>query len=140
MFEVDAQPRIDVRVEDPLSGETRRLTTYSGTAWYGGRMDIVGAINVFSYDEVNGAFFLPDSLPYDLERVAAAQISTSVGVQASGRELFRVVAQSSLVADPEGRRMAWLQFQVMGKSSVPVGLSYRVEVLGPSDLVLPPSG
>jgi hypothetical protein len=138
VFEVDAQPRVDVQVADGVTGEPRRLTTYSGIAWYGGRVDVVASVNVFRYDSMDGQVFLPDSLPYDPEHAARAQVTTNVGVQVSGRDAFRVVGHGSLVPDLEGRRIAWLQLHLAGRTSVPVGISYRIDVIGPLEIVLPP--
>jgi hypothetical protein len=140
MIEVDPQPRIDILVEDALTGQPRRLTTYSGIVWYGGRVNVGDQLNVFRYGDLDAPFFVPDSLPYDPAHVAAAQLSTAVGVQVSGRDAFRIAARSELVPDPEGRGMAWLRVHLSGRTSIPAGLTYRVEVLGPPEVVLPPAG
>ena len=138
MIELDPQPRVDVRVEDALTGEPRRLTAYAGTAWVGGRVDVAGRAMVIRYDDIDVPFFLPDSLPYDPEQVGAAQLSVTVGFQVAGNDSFRVVARADLVPDPQGRPMSWVQVRVTGRSSIPAGLTYRVDVLGPPEIVLPP--
>lgn len=140
MIEIDPQPRIDLRVEDAVTGEPRRLTTYSGTAWVGGRVDVASRVIVMRYDVVDVPFFVPDSLPYDPGQVGAAQLSVTVGFQVAGNDSFRVVARADLVPDPEGRPMSWLQVRATGRTSVPAGLTYRVDVVGPPEIVLPPSG
>ena len=139
MIELDPQPRVDVRVEDALTGEPQRLTTYSGTVWIGGRVNVAARTIVIRYDDVDVPFFLPDSLPYDRGQIGAAQLSVTVGFQVAGNDSFRVVARADLVPDPEGRAMAWVQVRVTGRTSIPAGLAYRVDVIGPPEIVLPPS-
>jgi hypothetical protein len=140
MIEFDPQPRVDVRVEDALTGEPRRLTTYSGTVWIGGRINLADRAYMFTYDDIDAPFFLPDSLPYDPGQVESAQLSVTVGFQVSGKDSFRVIARADLVPDPQGRPMSWLQVRVTGRTSVPAGLTYRADVLGPPGIVLPPPG
>ena len=140
MIELDPQPRVDVRVEDALTGEPRRLTSYSGTVWIGGRVNVADRAIVTRYDDIDVPFFLPDSLPYDPSHAGSAQVSVTVGFQVSGRDSFRVVARADLVPDPQGRTMSWLQVRVTGRSSIPAGITYRVDVLGPPEIVLPPQG
>jgi hypothetical protein len=138
MIEVDPQPRIDILAEDGITRDPRRVTTYSGTAWIGGRLNLADRVIMMRYDDVDVPFFVPDSLPYDPGQVALAQLSVTVGFQVAGNDSFRVVARADLVPDPEGRPMSWLQVRVTGRTSIPAGVTYRVDVVGPPQMVLPP--
>ena len=136
-FEVDPQPRIDVRVEDAASGEPRRLTTYSGLVWYGGRINVTESFNSFHTDWFEGPFFLPDSLPYDPARSGTLTVAATVALQGTGGEWASVLASGSVVPDPRGQPVSWVQVHLAGKGRIPIGLSYRVEVLATPDAVLP---
>lgn len=138
MIEVDPQPRIDVLVEDAATREPRRLTTYSGTAWYGGRLNLTGSVNVYQQAAIQTPFFVPDSLPYDPTQMPRATVTVNVAVQGAGPEMFGMVAQAGLVPDPQGSPVAWVQVHAAGKAQVPMALSYRVDVIGPPQMVLPP--
>jgi len=135
-FEVEPQPRIDVRVEDGASGEPRRLTTYSGLVWYGGRINVTGTSDSFHTDRFAGPFFLPDSLPYDPAKTATLSVAVTVALQGTGGDWASVLASASVVADPRGQPVAWVQVHLVGKGKIPIGLSYRVEVLVPPDAVM----
>ena len=134
--EVEPQPRIDVRVEDGASGEPRRLTTYSGLVWYGGRINVTGTSDSFHTDRFDAPFYLPDSLPYDPARAALIQVAATVALQGTGGHWAGVLATGSVVPDPRGQPVAWVQVRLVGKGQIPIGLSYRVEVLVPPDAVM----
>lgn len=138
MIEVDPQPRIDVLCEDAATRDPRRLTTYAGTAWYGGRLNLSGSVNIYQTAVIGTPFFVPDSLPYDPAQISRATVSVTVAMQGAGSEMFGMVAQAGLVPDPEGRPVAWLQVHATGKAQVPMAISYRVDVIGPPQMVLPP--
>jgi hypothetical protein len=138
MIEVLPQPRIDVLVDDAAGGGPRRLTTYTGTAWFGGRMDPYASMSSHQHGRLQSPFFLPDSLPYDTALAGQVQITTSFGVQSAGDGPFVVVGGAALVADPSGQLPMWLQAQPVGRGRVPLAIAYRIDVLGPPDAVLAP--
>jgi hypothetical protein len=137
-IEVLPQPRVDVLVDDAGGGGPRRLTTYAGTVWVGGRMDLAGRMNMFRHGRVDTPFFVPDSLPYDPAAVAHVQLSVTIGIQATGEDMFGVMAQAVLVPDPGGQPPMWVQVQTQGTSRTPMAYSYRVDALSPPDVVLAP--
>jgi hypothetical protein len=136
-IEVVAQPRIDTLVTDAASGGQRRRTEYTGTVWFGGRPNIDGA-TVVRPARIDSPFFLPDSLPYRPDPLDDAQVVASVGVQAAPEgEHLVVEARAALVADPRNPVVCWVQLQVVGRAAVPLGVSYRVDVLVAMNGILP---
>jgi hypothetical protein len=138
MIEVEPQPRIDVRVEDGASGEPRRLTTYTGLVWCGGRVGMDSMTDRFHTDRFDTPFFLPDSLPYDPARGGDVSVTVTIGLQGI-RDWSVLLAGGSVQPDPRGQ-VGWVQVRLVGKGNVPVCVSYRVEVVAPPDAVLAQHG
>ena len=137
--EIEPQPRIDTLVRVPGGGERRR-TEYLGVVWLDGKPAIDGlrlvrgtaAPKGIRMPEKNVAFFLPDSLPYARERLGDAQLSVTASARAIGENGALVETMASFVDDPSGAP-TWINLRVHAHASWPLGLSYRVVALTPTD-------
>jgi hypothetical protein len=141
MIEVEPQPRIDTLVRLAAGGEARR-TEYVGTVWLDGKPIASGLTLQRSPNAPRGirmpnfstSFFLPDSLRYDRAALAAATLSVSVVLQASGERAAIVNAAATFTDDPSGVP-TWIQVHVNGHLGWPAGVGYRVVALTPPDAV-----
>jgi hypothetical protein len=141
MIEVEPQPRIDTLVRLAAGGEARR-TEYVGTVWLDGKPIASGLTLQRSPNAPRGirmpnfstSFFLPDSLRYDRAALAAATLSVSVVLQASGERAAIVNAAATFTDDPSGAP-TWIQVHVNGHLGWPAGVGYRVVALTPPDAV-----
>lgn len=139
--EIEPQPRIDTLVRVPGEAERRR-TEYLGSVWLDGKPRIDGLRLVRPHDapkgilmpEKNVSFFLPDSLAYARGRLGDAQLSVTVSALAlgSGENSALVEAVAAFVDDPSGEP-TWVNLRVVAYSGWPLGLSYRVVALTPTD-------
>jgi hypothetical protein len=140
VIELQPQPRVDTRVTDAATGEERRRTEYIGTAWIGGRAEMVGSMMRrigppgIATPTKDAAFFVPDSLRYRREALDGAQLSVSATLQASGDPAAIIGAWASFVDDPSGAP-AWVQLHLSCFAGWPLAVSYRVVALTPTDAV-----
>jgi hypothetical protein len=128
---VEPQPRIDTLVTDAATGVQLRRTEYSGVAWYGDKPQVGPMMVVRSQPAIaQSPFFLPDSLPYRADAAASAVVAVSVAIQSAPDGAHQVTElRAGLVADPRNPAVAWVQVQLLAGITVPLGVSYRVDVL-----------
>lgn len=140
MVNVEPQPRVDTLVRVPGGGERRR-TEYLGHAWLDGKPVISGMSLLPGPDgpkglrmpEKNVSFFLPDSLPYQRDRLADAQLSVTVSLRGkSGEHAVLLEALAAYVDDPSGHP-TWVNLRVLAYGSWPFAFSYRVVALTAPD-------
>ena len=123
------QPRIDSIVIDAVTGQQRRQTEYTGTVWFGVRPQITGAQAITSVSSrLETPFFLPDSLPYILERAGDAVVASTIAAQTTREDPWIIEHHAGLVPDPRGGELAWLQLQIHAVTQLPLGVSYRIVV------------
>jgi hypothetical protein len=135
--EIHPQPRVDTIVRIAPTGEERRRTEYLGHVWFDGRPVISGmtlsreqsAPRGIRVPTIDGAFFLPDSLPYDRQQIADSQLSVSTALRAS-RDGAILEAGAAFVDDPSGSP-TWVQLRIQAYGPWPFGISYRVVALTP---------
>ena len=139
-LEVIPQPRVDTLVTDAGSGEGRRRTEYTGTAWIDGRAESAGLTlkrigqpgMILPGKDVT--FFVPDCLPYAREGLERAQLTVNMAMQASGDTGAILGAEAAFVDDPSGSP-TWIQLHVSAHSGWPFAVSYRVVALVPPEAV-----
>jgi len=139
--EIEPQPRIDTLVQMP-EGQERRRTEYLGTVWLDGKPRLDGLRLVRGPDapkgirmpEKNVSFYLPDSLSYARERLGDAQLSVTASARAMGDNGAVLETIASFVDDPSGAP-TWVNLRVLAYASWPLGISYRVVALTPTDAV-----
>jgi hypothetical protein len=136
--------RIDTLVVDPDTGEQRRRTDYAGTAWYGGRPQLVGRYPLPGQPaaHISEPFWLADSLAYAPGAVEGAQIQATAAVQGglatdSGGNLEILDVVAALGEHPEAGGALLLYVAVTAVASLPFGVSYRVTVVCAPELVQP---
>jgi len=142
---VEPQPKIDTLVTDAATGAGLRRTEYSGTAWFGDKPQVGPMMVVRTQPAIaQSPFFLPDSLPYRAETATAAVLAVTVAIQSAPDGSHQVTeVRANLAADPRNPAVAWVQVQLLAGITVPLGVSYRVDVLVLPGAVLtsePPAG
>ena len=135
MIEVLPQPRVDLLV-DGADGGRRRLTEYTGVAWFGGRPQLTsfGSMSMTQGARIESPFFLPDSLPYDAAKLADATLSITIAAANLSDHVYLFDQQARFVADPAGHP-TWVQVQMFLTGRIPLAMSYRVVALTAPDAV-----
>jgi hypothetical protein len=136
--------RIDTVVADPVSGAQRRRTDYAGTAWYGGRPQIVsGQALPGRHAEIGTPFWLPDShryrpgVPGDVQIQASAAVQGGLVTSNGGSfQIFDVAA--ALGEDPEIGGALLVFVAVTAIATLPLGVAYRVTVICNPEALQPP--
>jgi hypothetical protein len=122
--------RIDTSVADPASGAQRRRTDYAGTAWYGGRPQLIGE-NARSGPgaRVDAPFWLPDSHTYetgDMQIQATAAVQGGL-VVSNGGSFMILEVEAALGEHPDGGLKLFVT--VVAVARLPLGVAYRVTVV-----------
>jgi hypothetical protein len=128
-IDVIPQPRIDTLVTDATTGMQRRHTEYTGTVWFGGRPQVTGfgTVTRTSMAVIKSPFFLPDSLPYRPDPLEDAVVACSVAIQGAEEGAHQVLeCRAGIRPDPRNPAVCWMQLEVVGRSMVPLAVSYRV--------------
>lgn len=138
MIEVLPQPRVDLLVDD-AGGTRRRLTEYSGVVWFGGRPQLTsfGSMSMTQGARIESPFFLPDSLPYQADKLADATLSVTIAAVNLSDHVNLFDQAARFVPDPIGRP-SWVQAQIVATARVPLAFSYRVVALTAPDAVAEP--
>ena len=136
--------RIDTLVADPDSGEQRRRTDYAGTAWWGGRPQMVGRYPLPGQPaaHISAPFWLPDSLAYAPGAVRDAQVQATAAVQGglatdSGGNFEILDVMAALGEHTDAGGALRLYVGVTAVASLPFAVAYRVTVLCAPEMVRP---
>ncbi len=139
---IEPQPRIDTLVRLP-EGAERRRTEYLGSVWLDGKPQVdrlrmyppPDAPKGIRLAHVDVSFFLPDSLAYARDRLGDPQLSVTMAALAIGESGALLESVAAFVDDPSGAP-TWVNLRVLAFSGWPVGFSYRVVALTPTDAVV----
>lgn len=139
-IEIVPQPRIDHLVTG-IDGQPLHRTDHRGIVWFGGRQAAqTGATMVMRQQSaaIVSPFWLPDTHAYRSDMTGRVLLSIAASVLYVPENCALAEVWARLAVNEQRPEYSHVLIHLQGAARIPIGVSYNVTVLAPTDAVIMP--